>query len=70
MAIPAILNNTIRQLFQVINLHFVGKLNDPAMIAGVGMGNMTVQILGLIYIMGFNSVLDTLVSQAAGAGNL
>ena len=33
------------------------------------MGTMTAYILGMAFILGFNSVLDTLVSQAAGAGN-
>ena len=33
------------------------------------MGNMTQNLLGLSIILGFNSTLDTLVSQAAGAGN-
>ena len=39
------------------------------MVAGVGLGNMTQNLLGLSIILGFNSTIDTLVSQAAGAGD-
>lgn len=54
----------------MINLHFVGQLNDPIMLAAVGMGTMTGNVIGLAFILGFNQVLDYLVSKAAGAGNL
>lgn len=40
------------------------------MVAGVGMGNMTINMIGMSFIMGFNSALDTLISQSAGAGKL
>ena len=40
------------------------------MLAGVGMGNMTQALCALSFILGFNSALDTLISQAAGAGNI
>ena len=45
-------------------------LKEPELTAAVGMGFMTTNILGVSFFMGINSVLDTLVSQAAGAGNL
>lgn len=70
LAIPAILNNVVRMLMEVINLSMIGHLNNPAMVAGVGMGNMTINMLGLSIIVGFNSALDTLISQSAGAGKL
>ena len=62
LAIPAILNNIVRISMEVINLSMIGHLNNPAMVAGVGMGNMTINMLGLSLIMGFNSALDTLIS--------
>ena len=70
LAVPAILNNIVRMLMEVINLSMIGHLNNPAMVAGVGMGNMTINMLGLSLIMGFNSALDTLISQGAGANRL
>ena len=31
------------------------------------MGNMTINMIGFSFIIGFNSALDTLISQSAGA---
>ena len=47
----------------------VGRLNDKAILSGVGLGNMMQAFIGYMAIMGLNSALDTLISQAAGAGN-
>ena len=54
----------------MINLHFVGQLNDQVKLAAVGMGTMTGNVIGLSFILGFNQVLDCLVSKEAGAGNI
>lgn len=62
LAVPAILNNLIRQFFQLINLHFVGRLQNPTIVAAVGLGTMTANIVGMAFFMGFNSVLDMMVS--------
>jgi len=40
------------------------------MMAGVGMGNMIMNILGLTIAMGLNGALETLSSQAFGSSNL
>ncbi len=53
-----------------VNLIFIGHLNNKNMMAGVGMGNMVQNVLGLSIVMGFGGALDTLVSQAYGSGNL
>jgi len=45
-------------------------MSDNAMIAGVGMGSVTINFLGWTVLLGLNSALDTLVSQSAGSGNL
>jgi Na+-driven multidrug efflux pump len=39
-AIPSLFCMLILMIQEMINLIFVGHLNNPAMIAGVGMGNM------------------------------
>jgi MATE family multidrug resistance protein len=59
----------ITSLIGTTNLIFIGHLNQPAILAGVGMGNTLVNLCGLSILLGFNSALDTLISQAAGAGN-
>ena len=46
----------------MINLVVVGHLGNPAMIAGVGIGNMSINLVGLSVIYGFDSALDTLIS--------
>ena len=40
------------------------------MLAGVGLGNMTMAFLGYMVIVGLNSSIETFVSQAAGAKNM
>ena len=40
------------------------------MLAGVGSGNMLVNLVGMSVQIGFNMAMDTLQSQAAGAKNL
>ena len=40
------------------------------MLAGVGMGNVIMNMLGLAVIYGMNMALETLVSQSYGQGNL
>ena len=57
-------------LQEIVNLIFIGHLNNPSMIAAVGMGNAIINMLGLAVIVGMNGALNTLVSQAAGGGNI
>ena len=40
------------------------------MIAGVGMGNMIMNMIGMSVIIGINGALETLCSQSYGANNL
>ena len=51
-----------QMLSEFINTIFVGHLNDPAKLAGVGLGNMTLNILGMSVILGMNGALETFVS--------
>jgi Na+-driven multidrug efflux pump len=37
---PSIIGSVFEMFVEVINLIFVGHLNDPAALAGVGLGNM------------------------------
>ena len=41
---------------------FIGHLNDPAKIAGAGLGNMYVNIFCQSIILGLNGAIATLVS--------
>lgn len=57
-------------LTEFINTVFVGHLNEPAKLAGVGLGNMIINIFGMSVFLGMNGALETFVSQAYGNGKL
>ena len=59
---PQILANVIAMTIEIMNVVFIGRLNNPSMIAAVGLGNMTMNLCGLSIIFGFNAALDTLIS--------
>lgn len=41
LAVPTMITMVILMLQEVVNLIFIGHLNNPAMLAGVGIGNLT-----------------------------
>ena len=45
MAIPLVVGMLLFLLVQNVNTYFVGNQNEPALLAGVGMGNMLVNVL-------------------------
>ena len=53
-----------------VNMAFLGHLGDPNLIAGIGLGASYLNLVGLTLIHGILMAMDTLVSQAKGAGNL
>ena len=62
LIIPASAGCLIGMITEILNLAFIGKLDNPAMFAGVGVGNMTQNICAMSLVIGFNSALDTLIS--------
>ena len=48
----------------------MGKLEDSDLLAGMGIGLTMINLMGMSLVKGINMALETLVSQAAGAGNL
>lgn len=56
-------------MVQLINTYYIGHTNDPVLIAGVGMGNMLINVLAFAPMQGMNGALETLISQAFGASN-
>lgn len=69
-AIPSSLCFVIGMLQENINMIFLGHLNQPALIAGIGIGNMFMNMIGLSIVTGLNGALETLISQAYGVGDL
>ena len=55
---------------QVINLAFAAHYLEKEFVAAIGTGNMVINILVTYFCLGLNNVMDTYISQAAGAGNL
>ena len=51
---------------QLINTYYIGHTNDPILIAGVGMGNMLINVLAFAVIQGLNGALEGLISIAYG----
>jgi MATE family multidrug resistance protein len=48
---------------------FIGRMNNPYMLAGAGLGNMMINCIWIPGYLGLNGALETLVSQAFGARN-
>jgi Na+-driven multidrug efflux pump len=69
-SIPASVGSVFFMLLETINIIFIGHLNDPVKVAGVGMGNIIINLFAVGIFTGLNSSLETLVSQAYGAKNL
>jgi len=47
----------------------IGNISfDPTLMAGIGLGSMTKQILGTTILYGINGSIETFGCQAAGAG--
>jgi Na+-driven multidrug efflux pump len=62
LSIPSIITMILELLVEVINTVYVGHLGNTAMVAGVGLGNMYINILCASIYFGLNSALATLVS--------
>ncbi len=69
LSLPAIISLFFQFFVQLINTYYVGRhLQDTTILAGVGMGNMLINVCCFAFSNGLNSALETLVSQAYGAG--
>ena len=63
IAVPSIISGLLLFMQELINLVFVGHLNNSAIIAAIGLSNAFIAMIGLSTIVGMNSALDTLCSQ-------
>jgi Na+-driven multidrug efflux pump len=64
---PTIISMLLYLFIQLTNTYFIGHLNDKYLIAGVGMGNMLINLFCFAVQQGLNGALDTFVSKAVGA---
>lgn len=65
-SLPSIGGFLFEFLVEVVNLIFVGNLNNPAALGGVGLANMLLNVVCFSIGMGMNGALDTFVPQAFG----
>lgn len=68
LAIPPIISSFFYMFVQLVNTYFIGHLDDAVLIAGVGMGNMLINVLCFAIAQGMNGALETYCSQANGLG--
>jgi len=69
IASPIVISMLVYLFVQLVNTFFVGKMNDPALLAGVGMGNMLINVLAFAVMQGLNGALETFVSKEFGRKN-
>ena len=62
ISIPLVIRQNLVYAILLINVIFAGRLNDPAKMAGVGLGTTMNHILGLCILFGMNNAMDTLIS--------
>ena len=67
MSIPLVLGMLFFILVQLTNTWYIGNQNDPKLLAGVGMGNMLINVLCFAVTQGLNGALESLISQSFGA---
>jgi len=65
LAIPATLAILITFGYVLVNIAAAGTLNDPRVLAGIGLSNVLINGLWFTTFNGFSGALQTLVSQAA-----
>jgi Na+-driven multidrug efflux pump len=70
ISIPAVITMLSSLAVETINVSFVGNLGDTKLVAGVGLGNLIINVFGLGVLMGLNASLSTLIPQSYGAGDL
>lgn len=62
IGVPCVLSLFFAFFVEVINQIYIGHIGTKEMIAGVGLGNMYLNITTLSLLMGMNGALSTFVS--------
>ena len=66
LSIPLVLSFLMMNIQEQINVIFIGNLQDPFKLSGIGVGNMVMNLVPYALMIGINTALETLVSQAYG----
>jgi len=70
IAVPAVLTNLLGYITVLSNTIFAARMNDPVMLAVIGLANVCHTIMILSLLIGLNAAQETLTSQAYGRGDL
>ena len=62
---PTILTMIFFQMVQLLNIFYVGQMSSD-LLAGVGLGNMLLNVLVFAVTMGLNGTIETFVAWAFG----
>jgi Na+-driven multidrug efflux pump len=62
LSVGPIVSMFFYMVVQLVNTYYIGHTNEPALIAGVGMGNMLINVLAFAIIQGLNGALETLIA--------
>ena len=65
---PNILTMVFFQMVQLLNIFYVGQMSTE-LLAGVGLGNMLLNVLVFAVTMGLNGTIETFVSWSYGQGD-
>ena len=65
---PTIATMIFFQMVQLLNIFFVGHVSSD-LLAGVGLGNMLLNVLVFAITMGLNGTIETFVAWAYGKGD-
>ena len=62
LSTPPVISMFFYMFVQLINTYYIGHTNDSTLIAGIGMGNMLINVLAFAIMQGLNGAIETLVS--------
>ena len=66
LSVGPIISMFFYMFVQLVNTYYIGHTNDSTLIAGVGMGNMLINVLAFAIMQGLNGALETLISRSYG----
>ena len=61
IAAPASVGSLVNYIIPCINMAFIGHLNDPIKLSGMGVGNLMIHLVSIGTYGGLNGALETLV---------
>jgi MATE family multidrug resistance protein len=67
IAVPPIIGSMLQIIVLMTTIYFIGNLNDPEVLAAVGLANMMVNVLAFATTQGLNGALEYYCSQSFGA---